>query len=56
MSIKTRIIKLEKKLLPSGGKNIPVVVCEVGESTEQAYKRLGIDPDDGEFRIMVVFD
>jgi len=56
MSIKNRIIKLEKKLLPSGGKNIEVIVCEVGESVEHAYERLGIDPDDGEFRIVVVFD
>ena len=55
MSIKTRIEKLEQKLLPPGDCNIPIVICEVDEAPEQAYDRLGINPDDGVQRIAIVF-
>lgn len=58
MSIKNRVVKLEKELLPKDGKNIEVVICEIGETPEQACKRLGINPslDDVQIRINVVFD
>lgn len=58
MNINTRLTKLEQKLLPNKGDNIEVVICEIGETPEQACKRLGIDPNpDGvQLRINVVFD
>ena len=56
MSIKTRIAKLEKELLPVTGKNIEVFFCRDKETGTELCKRLGIDTNDGVFRIAVVFE
>ena len=59
MSIESRIAKLEKKLIPKHGSNIEVVVCEIGETSEQARKRLGINggcDNESKTIIFVVFD
>lgn len=58
MSIKTRLTKLEEKLLPNKPNKPRVIICEEGETKEQACKRLGIDREDGECKItiFVVFD
>ena len=56
MSIKTRLTKLEQKLLPSTGKNIEVLFCRDKETGIELCKRLGINPNDGVLRVAVVFD
>ena len=56
MSIKTRLTKLEQKLLPTTGKNIEVIFCRDKETGTELCKRLGIDTNDGVFRIAVVFE
>ena len=57
MSISTRLTKLEQKLLPNKGDNIEVIICEEGETSEQARKRLGLnDSCEGKTIIFVIFD
>ena len=57
MSINTRLAKLEKQILPADEtRNIEVIFCNDGETIEQATERLGIDVDDGKFRIAVIFE
>ena len=56
MSIKTRLSRLEQKLLPTTGKNIEVLFCRDKETGTELCKRLGINPNDGVLRITVVFE
>ena len=56
MSIKTRIAKLEKELLPVTDKNVEVFYCRDKETGIELCKRLGIDSNDGVLRITVVFE
>ena len=56
MSIKTRIAKLEKELLPATGKRVEVIFCREKETGTELCKRLGIDTNDGVLRIAVVFE
>ena len=56
MSIKTRLTKLEQKLLPTTGKNIEIFYCRDGETGKETSGRLGLNPDDGILRIFLIFE
>ncbi len=55
MSIKTRISKLEQKVLPVETENIEVFYCLDSETRKEAGERLGLDLNDGVLRMFLRF-